>query len=85
MIIDYSPEFKRLFKKLSLEIKKEAVEKEKIFRLDNFSKNLKVHKLSGKLKGRWAFSISYTHRIIFSFVNKEYVIFHAIGTHDIYK
>lgn len=85
MIIDYSPEFKRSFKKLPLEVKKEAIEKEKIFRLDSFSKNLKTHKLSGKLKGRCAFSISYTHRIIFSFVNKQYVIFHSIGTHDVYK
>ena len=85
MIIDYSPEFKRLFKKLPIEIKKEAVEREKIFRLDIFSNNLKTHKLSGKLKGRYAFSISYTHRIVFSFINKEYVIFHSIGSHDIYK
>lgn len=85
MIIDYSPEFKRLFKKLPIAIKKEAVEREKIFRLNIFSKNLKTHKLSGKLKGRYAFSISYTHRIVFSYINKEYVIFHSIGSHNIYK
>ena len=85
MLIDYSPEFKRLFKKLPIEIKKEAIEKEKMFRMDIFSKNLKTHKLSGKLKRRYAFSISYTHSIIFTFISKEYVIFHSIGTHDIYK
>ncbi len=85
MIIDYSPEFKRLFKKLPLEVKKEAIKKEKIFLKDPYSQSLKTHKLSGKLKGRWAFSISYTHRIIFAFLDKEYVLFHSIGTHDIYK
>jgi len=85
MTIDYSPEFRRLFKKLPIEIKKEAIKKEKIFLKDPFYSSLKTHKLSGKLKGKWAFSISFTHRIIFSFEKKDYIRFHSVGNHDIYK
>ncbi len=85
MRIDYSPEFSRLFKKLPRDIQEEALKKEKIFRQNPFFPSLKTHKLSGNLKGRWAFSVSYTHRIIFSFPEDQYVRFHSIGDHDIYK
>ncbi len=46
---------------------------------------LKTHKLHGTMKEYWAFSISYSHRIGFTFVEADLVRFHAIGTHDIYK
>lgn len=85
MYIDYSPEFKRLFKKLAKDIKLEAIKKENIFLKDQYDPCLKTHKLSGKLKGKLAFSISYTYRIIFSFTEDKNIRFHSIGTHDIYK
>lgn len=85
MVIEYSPEFQRLFKKIPIEIKKEAIKREKIFRKDPFTSALKTHKLSGKLKGKWSFSISYSYRIIFSFIKNDYVRFHSIGDHNIYR
>ncbi|MDP2788925.1 MAG: type II toxin-antitoxin system mRNA interferase toxin, RelE/StbE family [bacterium] len=85
MDIEYSPEFKRLFKKLSHELKLRALEKEKIFRINPLDSRLKTHKLSGKLAGRWAFSLDFKNRIIFSFLAKKIVRFQAVGTHDIYR
>ncbi len=85
MYIDYSTEFSRRFKKLPIEVKMEAVQKEKLFRKDPFYPSLKTHKLSGNLKGRWAFSVSYKYRIIFAFIKEKYIVFHTIGKHDIYK
>ncbi len=85
MNIDYSPEFVHRFKKLSKEVKLKAIEKEKIFRKDQFDSRLKTHKLSGKLKGRYAFWIDFKTRIIFSFLNQKLVRFHSVGSHDIYK
>lgn len=86
MDIIYTAEFIRLFKKLPLEIKKEAVKKENLFKIDPFDAKLKTHKLGGKLKGCFGFSISYSHRIICEFhKNKKNVYFHSIGSHDIYK
>ena len=85
MDIIYTAEFIRLFKKLPLEIKKEAEKKEAIFKKDPFDVRLKTHKLSGKLKGCLAFSISYRYRILFEFGRNKIVYFHSIGSHDIYK
>lgn len=85
MDIEYSPEFKRRFKKLPLDIKLEALAKEKLFKKNPLDPKLKTHKLSGKLAGRWAFSIDFKNRIIFSFMSGKTVYFHSVGSHDIYK
>lgn len=85
MYIEYSPEFARRFKKLSRELKLKAVEQEKIFRVNHIDSRLKTHKLSGKLKGKFAFWIDFKNRIIFSLVNSKHAQFHSIGSHDIYK
>jgi len=85
MNIYYSPEFARCFKKLPKDLQLKALEKEKIFKKDQFDLRLKTHKLSGKLFDRWAFWVDYKNRIIFSFEKKDLVYFHTIGGHDIYK
>lgn len=85
MDIIYTAEFIRLFKKLPKEVKLEAIKKEALFKKDPFDPILKTHKLSGKLKGCHAFSISYSHRIICEFGKKKIVYFHTIGGHEIYK
>ena len=85
MNIDYSPEFVRRFKKLPKELKLKALEREEIFRKDQFDSRLKTHKLSGKLNGRYAFWIDLKNRIVFSFVNKKLARFLSVGNHDIYK
>ena len=85
MQIIYTPEFSRCFKKLPLELKLKALEKEKLFRKNYKNPILKTHKLSGKLKGRFAFWVDFQTRIIFSFYNPKLVYFLSIGSHDIYK
>lgn len=85
MNIYYSPEFRRRFKKLSRELKLKALEKEKIFRKDQFHPQLKTHKLSGKLSGRWAFWIDFKNRIMFSFKDSTTIYFLSVGDHDIYR
>ena len=85
MIIDYSFKFLKQFKKLPKEVKLKSIEIEKIFRKNPFDPRLKTHKLSGSMKDYWAFSINYSYRIGFTFVDSDLVKFHAVGTHDIYK
>jgi addiction module RelE/StbE family toxin len=85
MNIYYSPKFLRQFKKLPKEVKESAIKCEKIFKDNPFDQRLKTHKLHGTLKDYWAFSISYSYRIGFTFNNTDSVNFHAIGSHDIYK
>lgn len=84
MEISYSPKFAKEYKKLSNATKLKAEKKEKIFRKDPFDKSLKTHKLGGKLKNFWAFSIDYKHRIIFEFIDNDTVHFHLIGNHSVY-
>lgn len=83
--IEYSTNFIRQYKKLNSQIKNQAAKAENLFREYPFSPKLKTHKLTGRLEGLWAFSISYRHRIIFEFIGKGKVLFYKIGTHDIYK
>ncbi|HAV66731.1 TPA: type II toxin-antitoxin system mRNA interferase toxin, RelE/StbE family [Candidatus Beckwithbacteria bacterium] len=85
MKIYYSSKFSREYKKLPTNIKSLAEEKEPIFRKNPHHPKLKTHKLTGKLKSYWAFSIDYQHRIIFEFINKNAVWFHSVGTHQVYR
>ena len=48
-------------------------------------KKLKVHKLKGRLADVYSFSITYSHRVVFSYESKDAVVFLAVGNHDIYK
>lgn len=82
--IYYSSHFAKAFQALPSKIKKQAIEKEKIFRENCFDACLKTHKLKGKLENYWAFSINYSYRILFEFSDKDEVGFIDIGTHSIY-
>lgn len=84
MRIYYSSKFEREYKKLTRHIKDLAEEKERIFRKNPLDSHLNTHKLSGRLKEFWAFSIDSEFRIIFEFVEKGAVWFHLVGNHSIY-
>lgn len=85
MKIAYTPSFERQFHKCDILLQVEA--KEKIELLKDFSnhRTLKVHKLSGRLKGRYSFSVNYKFRILFSYLSKDEVVLLGIGDHDIYR
>lgn len=85
MLIVYASKFQREYKKLPDKIKNIAEQNEQIFRDNPFNPALDTHKLHGRLKDFWSFSIGYKYRIIFEFVNKETVYFHSTGNHDIYQ
>jgi len=85
MQIFYSPEFVRKYKKLPNSLKDSAKKKEKVFRDDPFDVSLKTHKLQGKFREFWAFSVDYNYRIIFKFEQNNEVRFYSIGGHSIYK
>ncbi|HSX40347.1 MAG TPA: type II toxin-antitoxin system mRNA interferase toxin, RelE/StbE family [Candidatus Saccharimonadales bacterium] len=84
MRIYYSSKFAKEYKKLPKSVKIAAEKREKLFRKSPRHPSLKTHKLTGKLKSFWAFSIDYHYRIIFEFRDKDEVWFHSVGTHAIY-
>jgi plasmid maintenance system killer protein len=83
--IGYTPNFIRQFKNLPHNLMEEAYEKIDLFKNSKNHKVLKVHKLKGRLVGRYGFSVNYKYRIVFIFTTKKEAIFLAIGDHDIYK
>jgi plasmid maintenance system killer protein len=83
--IKFKPNFVRQFNKLEEELKSEILEKISLFKKIKNHKTLKVHKLKGKLKNRYSFSVNYKYRIVFIYENKNEAIFLAIGDHQVYK
>jgi toxin HigB-1 len=83
--ITWDQGFKRIYKKKS----KNDDELKKTFwkSLESFSTNpsnpvLKTHKLTGRLKGLWAFSVSYDCRVIFKFLGDNEILLIDIGSHE---
>lgn len=85
MKIYYSSKFEKEYRKLPKHIKMSAEKKEKLFRQNPFDASLKTHKLTGKFKEYYAFSIDYQYRIIFEFAGSDIIWFHSVGTHEIYN
>ncbi|MEI8270285.1 MAG: type II toxin-antitoxin system RelE/ParE family toxin [bacterium] len=85
MEILYKPTFIRHFNKLEELLQDEVLEKIELLKDKKNHKQLKVHKLTGKLKDFNSFSVNYTYRIVFFYENKKRVVFLAIGDHDVYK
>ena len=85
MEIRYKPSFVREFKKLPKAVQEEAFQKIALFSDVSTHGQLKVHKLKGKLKDFYSFSVTYSHRIVFMYEKKDVVVFLAVGDHDVYR
>jgi addiction module RelE/StbE family toxin len=80
----YQKIFLKKFKKLPASIQQKVFEKEEIFKKDFFDPQLKTHKLHGRFKSYYAFSIDFEYRVIFDFDQDKNIRFYSIGKHDIY-
>ncbi len=85
MIIRISSKFKKAYRKLPLRVKKKAKERELLFRVDPFDPRLETHKLHGKYREYWAFTVMGQYRIMFTFSDRDTIDFVNIGTHEIYR
>ena len=84
--ISYAPSFMRQLKHFDSELLDEVLEKVELFKDASSYKVLKVHKLKGRLKGRYSFSVNYKTRIVFNHLNKkDQVVLLAVGDHDVYN
>ena len=63
-------------------LQEEVKERIFLFKNENNHKSLKVHKLSGRLAGRFAFSVNYKIRIVFGYEDKKTVNLLYVGSHD---
>jgi mRNA-degrading endonuclease RelE of RelBE toxin-antitoxin system len=74
-------QYSKLPKTLQQAIKETIVE----FTDSGNHKKLKVHKLKGKLKNYYSFSIDYANRIVFEWDDKNTAALLEVGNHDIYQ
>lgn len=67
-------------------VKKAFLERESLFLSNPFQSSLETHKLHGKYKNYWAFTVIGQYRVMFRFMdNEQDVGLINIGTHEIYK
>jgi len=83
--VSYSRKFLRQISRLPSRIVDLAGNKEEIFKESLFDSSLETHKLHGKEKDAWAFSVTKSYRIKFIFLKDGGALFLEIGTHDIYR
>jgi mRNA-degrading endonuclease YafQ of YafQ-DinJ toxin-antitoxin module len=53
-----------------------------MFTLDPYDPRLRTHKLSGKLKDLWSFTVDYDERVLFYFTEDDQAVFVDVGSHD---
>ncbi len=85
MEIEYTSHFKRIYQKLPLAVQKKAEKQETVFRNNPLDQRLDTHKLHGKLKAFYSFSVDRRYRIVFQFLTKERAVFLDVGDHDVYR
>ncbi|MEK7481140.1 MAG: type II toxin-antitoxin system mRNA interferase toxin, RelE/StbE family [Patescibacteria group bacterium] len=81
----YAPEFKRDYQKLTPELKQRLKVLGVLFEHNPFDPRLRTHKLTGKLHGRWSFSLDYRNRALFCFLPGGAVLLLRVGDHSIYR
>ena len=83
--VDFSSSFRRAYKKRVAPFAEKVLifrEKLSLFVQNPYNPQLKTHKLSGKLKHLWSFSVENDLRVLLYFVDEMNVIFEDIGSHD---
>lgn len=86
MEVAYSPKFIRLVNSLSPAQQDEVLEKIELFKDKKNHQMLKVHKLHGRLKEQYSFSVNYRTRITFVYLStkqKEAYLL-TVGDHEVY-
>ena len=77
--------FKRAYKKVTAAnpaLKPKIAQALETFADNPLHPSLRTHKLSGKLKGLWAFVVAYDCRVVFQFLDDQDVLLIDMGKHD---
>lgn len=80
----YTARFLRSLKKCDEAVQDDVFHAVNLFENGNNSEKLKLHKLHGKFKLWYAFSVNFSYRIIVK-IEKGTTYYMDIGTHDVYK
>ncbi len=84
MNVAYKPSFVRQFNALESALQEEVIEKIEQFKKRQNHKQLRVHKLKGRLTHCFSFSVNYRYRIIFEYESTDTAVLLGVGDHSIY-
>lgn len=84
IVVGYTREFVRTYDKLQDSTKQTVKEKIQLFKDRKNHLRLKVHKLHGKYRGFFAFSIDRKYRVMFEWISDTEARLHTVGDHSIY-
>lgn len=73
-----------MLKKLTPQLQEAAFRRIELFRDRSNHRRLKVHKLHGKYRGFFGFSIDRKNRIMFEWISDKEARLHTVGDHSIY-
>ena len=82
MTIQYTPKFKKQYKKLPQKFQNQFDDRLRIFVADPTNPQLRIHQLKGKFTGYWSMNINGDFRALYLKKGGELVIFALIGTHS---
>ncbi len=83
--VAYKATFVRQFDKLETALQAEVLEKVALFQNTGHHRQIKVHKLHGRLKNCYSFSVNYRFRIVFEYLSKNEAALLAVGDHEVYR
>lgn len=84
--VGYAASFVRRYKKLDVALQREVKQRIKEFRNPANHQKLKVHKLGGRLRDKYAFSVNFTDRIVFEWSkDKKIAYLLDVGDHGVYE
>lgn len=82
MSIQYTPRFKKQYKKLPKKFQDQFDERLQLFVADPTDPRLRIHPLKGAYAGYWSMSINGDIRALYVKQGNEIIIFALIGTHS---
>lgn len=83
--IIFLPSFIKSFQELETSLQERVAQRVRLFETRANHQRLAVHKLKGKLHGRYSFSVNQKYRIVFQWADSKTAVFLAIGDHDVYQ
>ena len=85
LTLNSGPHFKRSFKKLSINIRRDFDNKIDTFAQNPFDSSLRTHKLRGRLSKYYSFYLRGGYRVLFRFGEPGEVMLLDVGPHDYYN
>jgi len=81
----FTPSFDRTIRKLDIALIEEISDTVELLKDERLHARIKVHKLHGRMKGFFAASVDYRHRIVFRYVSKTSILLVDFGDHSVYE